>query len=154
MKNPSDVYSHPLSVTQTKLATLFHMQARENPDKPGRSLRVAWDKRVPLVKDFENNYSYIVTFAGKGNVAGNHFHKKKHELFVPIIGDFIVLLEGTVTHEKEELSLSTNDYTIISVKPSTAHSVIAKSDIAVLLVVASSPNVEEDEFPFEFAKPR
>lgn len=76
--DPMDVYSKSPGLTNTKFGQIFKMQVRENPDKPGRSVAVVWDERISLIKDFQNRYSYLVTFSGIGKIAGNHYHKYKH----------------------------------------------------------------------------
>ena len=148
-KDPMDVYSKPIGVTKTKLTKIFKMKAREIPEKPGRSLVITWDKRLPLVEGFENSYSYLVTFAGKGNLAGNHYHKEKTELFTPVIGDFTIILEDIETKEREEITISTKDHPVVYIPKGIAHTVVADSDIAVLLVTASYPGTEGDEFPYK-----
>ena len=148
-KNPIDVYSKPVGVTETKLTRIFQMQAREKPEKPGRSLLVTWDARLPLVKGFNNKYSYLVIFDGKNNLAGNHYHEHKQELFNPVGGDFVVLLEDIETKEREELEISAKDYPVVYIPTRIAHTVVANSNIAVLLVTASYPGIEDDEFPYK-----
>lgn len=146
--DPSDKYSIPTGVIKTKLATIYQMSFREKPEKPGRKLAVVWDSRFPLYKGFENRYSYIVTFASMNNLAGNHYHNKKNELFYPIVGDFKVILEDIQTKEREEIFLESSKNQVVHVKPKTAHVVISQSQTALLLVVASYPNNEEDEFEY------
>mgnify|MGYP001567053970 CR=1 FL=1 len=147
-KDPDDIYSTPIGTRQTNLSKIFLMKPRENPEKPGRKLSVVWDSRVPLVEGFENNYTYTVEFANIESVAGNHYHKKKKELFYPVVGDFDVILEDIETKEKEQLTLSSKDHRVLLVNPPTAHVVIAKTHPAILLVTATYPNNKEDEFKY------
>ena len=143
-----DLYSKPISVKETKLTRIFQMQVRQKPEKPGRSLLVTWDARVPLVEGFENKYSYLVTFESKGNLAGNHYHEHKQELFSPVVGDLVVILEDIKTKERGELEISAKDHSVVYIPTRIAHTVVANSDIAVLLVTASYPGTEGDEFPY------
>lgn len=148
-KDPMDVYSKPIGITETKLSRMFQMQAREKPEKPGRSLSVVWDARIPLIGGFENKYSYLVSFTKKGNLAGNHYHRHKQELFIPVVDDFVIILEDVETKEREELTISTKDHSVIYIPTRIAHTVVADSDTAVLLVIASSPGTEGDEFAYK-----
>jgi len=147
--DPIDQYSKPVGETKTKLARVFTMSVREKPEKPGRSLAINWDQRSPLVEGFKNRYSYTVKLWIKGNLAGNHYHKRKKELFFPVVGDFIILLEDIDTKEDEEIKLCESEHQVIFIPTKVAHTVIAQSDNAVLLVVATYPGTEEDEFPYK-----
>lgn len=147
--DPMDDYSKPVRVEERKLGTLFFMKSRKNPDKPGRELVVTHDDRFPLVEGFRSHYSYFVRFLEAGNTAGNHYHKEKHELFVPIVGEFTVRLEDPESKEQETLTLRTEDYAVFYVRPGISHAVTSKEKGGVLLVIATSPNSEEDEYPYE-----
>ena len=144
-----DVYSKPLKIEHTLLATIFFMKPRNKKEKPGRVLSVSYDKRFPLVKDFKINYIYTVNFLEKENHAGNHYHIKKNELFVPLLGEFSVLLEDPKTKKKETIQIRANEYPIIHVKAGTAHKVVSKSNQAILLVLATSANIDGDEFNYD-----
>lgn len=148
-QDPIDIYSVPTKVEYTKLSRRFTMQLRAKPEKPGRTLGVLWDARRPLIKEFTNNYSYAVTFGKQGDVAGNHYHKEKQELFYPLAGDFTVFLENINTKEREELPLTTESHQVLYIKQGIAHVVCAKTDSAILLVTASSPGTEEDEYSYK-----
>jgi len=147
--DPMDVYSSPVRQIKTKLATIFEIKPRQVPEKPGRSLSVIWDKRVPFVKGFQNNYDYIVSFEKSGEKAGNHYHHSKQELFVPIIGQFKIVLEDINTQVREEIFLSSNDHQIVYVPPQIAHVVVAESEICSLLVIATFPNNLSDEVSYQ-----
>ncbi len=147
--DPIDVYTKPINATETKLSRIFKMQARRTTAKPGRSLLVTWDARLPLIDGFINKYSYLVSFDNRGNVAGNHYHEQKRELFCPVVGDFIVLLEDIKTKKHEEIKLSAKDCSVIFIQTRIAHTVVADSDGAVLLVTANHPGTEADEFPYK-----
>lgn len=51
-------YSIPEGVTETPLAKVFKMGVRSTPERPGRELHVAYDKRQPLIEGFEAEYVY------------------------------------------------------------------------------------------------
>lgn len=147
---PMDRFSTPTAVHETALGGIvFDMPIRANPEKPGRTLEVVWDQRETLVPGFVNNYSYVMRFSEKGNVAGNHFHKKKHEMFRPVIGNFVVFLENPDTQEQEEIPLQEGKHQGLYVPAGIAHTVVSDSDIAALLVLATFPNNAADEFPYK-----
>jgi oxalate decarboxylase/phosphoglucose isomerase-like protein (cupin superfamily) len=150
--DPMDTYSVPIKVEKTKLSKIFHMKPRELPEKPGRSLSVFWDSRASFPNDFENEYSYTVTFTEVGNKAGNHYHHKKQELFSPIIGKVKIILEDPETKRKEEIIISADEHKIVFVPPKIAHVVIAESNPAILLVIATSAGTVEDEYPYLILK--
>lgn len=147
--DPIDKFTVPIDTVKTHLAIIFTMQVRENPQKRGRALAVVWDKRKPLIEEFENQYSYTVTFKEKGNVAGNHFHKKKKEIFFPLLGKFTVVLEDIQTKEREEHQLDSESHQAMYVPFPVAHAVRNDTDFGILFVVASSPNIEGDEYEYK-----
>lgn len=152
MKNatsdPMDHYSKPIKTVQHKLATQFFFEPRLNPQKQGRELVVNFDSRFPLVPGFVLQYSYYVRFFEAGNTAGNHYHKEKKELFIPIVGDFTVTLENIETKERETIELKTSDYSALLINTPIAHAVTASASGAVLLVLASSADVDSDEYDY------
>jgi dTDP-4-dehydrorhamnose 3,5-epimerase-like enzyme len=147
-KDPMDQYSVPLESQETKLGHLFKLQPRQKPEKPGRTLKVLWDERSPLIEGFQNRYSYIVSFDSEGNTAGNHYHEKKQEIFIPLEGVLRVVLENIETKEREEVEISSSEHLAFFVPSRIAHAVTSKSESAILLVTASSAGTEEDEFPY------
>jgi hypothetical protein len=151
-KDPMDTYSSPIEIKKTKLSRIFSMKPREIPEKPGRSLSVAWDSRIPLVPNFKNRYSYIVTFDGIGNIAGNHYHVKKEELFIPIEGRLKIMLEDRRTKEKEQITISAKEHKIIYIPTNIAHVVMADSNPAILLVIATYPDSKEDELKYNVSE--
>lgn len=150
MSDPMDVYSKPVLIEETKLSKIFHLKRREKKEKPGRSLSVVFDKRYPLLEDFDYNYCYFVTFNKVNDSAGNHYHKKKEELFYPIVGEMAVVLEDIQTKERELINLDSGEHKVLYVPKGVAHKVVAKKERSILLVVATYPNSEEDEFPYQF----
>lgn len=147
--DPMDIYNQPISSYKTQLATVFQIKPRQSPDKPGRSLSVVYDQRLPFIEGFKNRYSYIVSFEKSGEKAGNHYHQSKQEIFVPVIGNFKIVLEDINTKVREELSLKSCDHQVMYIKPEIAHAVIADSEICSLLVLASFPNNQSDEFFYQ-----
>lgn len=150
-KDPMDQYSLPLASKTTALGVLFQLNPREKPEKPGRSLVVEHDSRKPLVPEFKLAYAYTVTFSATGNSAGNHFHHQKAEIMRPVAGSVTVKLEDPKSNAREEHLLNATSHQAIYVRPKVAHVVIAQSEPAVLLVLATHPNNEEDEFPYQLS---
>lgn len=150
-QDPMDEYSLPLGSETTGLAILFQLNAREKPEKPGRSLVVEYDARVPQVSNFKTKYAYTVTFSEIGNRAGNHYHHQKAEIMRPVVGSVKVKLEDPATKVQEEHALNAASHQSIYVRPEVAHVVIAQSIPMVLLILATHPNNEEDEFPYQLS---
>lgn len=150
-QDPMDQYSIPLDSETTILAILFQLNPREKPEKPGRSLVVEYDDRVPLVPYFETKYAYTVTFSKPGKQAGNHFHRQKAEIMRPVIGSVTVRLEDQKTKVREEHLLNATNHQAIYIRPEIAHVVISQSEPTVLLVMATHPNNEADEFPYQLS---
>jgi dTDP-4-dehydrorhamnose 3,5-epimerase-like enzyme len=148
MSDPMNRFSFPTRAEDTLLGKKFQFDPRENPEKPGRSLRVIFDMRFPFVEDFSPEYIYSVTFDKSGSQAGNHYHRLKNEIFYPIKGKFEVHLESIEDLGKEVLNLNSENHEALFVKTGIAHKVVAKSSGAILLVVANAPNIESDEFPY------
>jgi dTDP-4-dehydrorhamnose 3,5-epimerase-like enzyme len=148
--DPTDYLSKPINTRKTKLSRIFEIPVRKNTEKSGRKLTVVWDERNPLTKGFKNRYCYLVSFDKKNNIAGNHYHKYKTELFTPTIGSVTVLLEDTKTKIQESIILKINQ--ILYIPPKIAHTVISNSTKTVLLITANYPNNKEDEFPYKILK--
>lgn len=146
--DPMDKYSQPIGEKETNLARIFYLDPRENPEKPGRSLRVFFDDRFPLVEGFKPSYLYTVTFEKEGSQAGNHYHQVKSELFYPVAGKFEVYLENPENKESEMIPLNTENHTVLYIKAGVAHKVVSKSEKSVLMVAATAPNIDGDEFPY------
>lgn len=132
---------------KTKLGTKYLIPARDDPKKPGRKLTVVWDEKFPLRPRFKNRYSYQVEFKTRGSQAGNHVHKKKAEIFIPIKGSFKVILCDPISQVNETLTLKIGEALYIPAR--VAHVVIAKSARSILLVIANHPNNHADEFKYE-----
>jgi len=145
-QDPMDEYSVPVSKKSTKLSTIYKLKLRDRKDKPGRLLEVIWDARKPVYEGFGNRYSYVVFFKKQGSIAGNHYHKAKHELFFPLAGKFSIFLEDIKTKGKEEILMEASSREVIYIRPTVVHAVRAQTKDAVLLVMATSPGVEADEF--------
>lgn len=129
------------------LGELYELKARQNPNKPGRELFVLYDKKSPIIDGFEINYEYYVEFHNKGSKAGDHYHKLKKEIFIPINGDFIVSLIDPKTKENETINLNEKDHLVLYIPSMIAHTVTSKNENSKLLILATSSN-DNDEFSY------
>src|SRR3989344_5145051 len=141
MPDPMEQYSKPVTIQKTKLAILYQLQPRTT--KPGRALLVAYDKRFPLADYFKTDYIYAVKFQDKGVTAGNHYHVKKHEIFIALSGAFEVTLADHNTKETEKIILKENF--ALDIRPGIAHAVTSTAPNTILLVTATYPDEKEDE---------
>lgn len=141
-----DEYSKPLKKDETNLRTRFDLNPRRAVGKSGRELLVAYDERFPMIEGFENKYSYYVRFLEANNTAGNHYHEIKQEIMIPIVGKFDFRLEDIQNGDSESFTIDAKDNKAIYVKPRVSHSVKSLEKDGVLLVVASSPNSDGDEY--------
>ena len=146
--DPMDQYSIPAHIEKHKLSRRFKMKPRRDPKKSGRELVVTFDDRELPNDKFKLRYSYYVRFFKKRNGAGNHYHKLKQEILIPITGRFEVVLQDIETDEREKFILSASDHDSVYIKPFIAHKVVALKEDTVLLVMASSQNSDGDEFPY------
>lgn len=147
-----DRYSMPLErfKTASGLGELIRMPVRDAPEKPGRKLQVLFDDRNPIIDGFTYRYGYQVTFTGAGNLAGNHFHLQKNELFRPAVGAVRVILQSRDEPVvREEIEMHHSDNSWLHVPAGIIHTVVAATDNAVLLVMADHPGLKSDEYPFE-----
>jgi len=175
--DPNDRYSLFTSMEDlrthsgTTIGKTLGRERRANSKKPGRTLEVAWDKRVPVdPRDpdaFILEYEYFMRFDSEPDQpilpAGDHLHRVKKELFTAVSGIFDVGLEDPATGEQVWVELNSNkrkpdgipantsDY--IYVPSYIAHVVIPRSDHSVLAVLATSPNSDGDEFPYPVIPP-
>ncbi len=142
-----DIYSKPLKIKKYKLGILYYMRPRTK--KPGRELLVPYDDRYPFVKGFKTHYSYFVRFLKRGNCAGNHYHKKKHELLIPLVGEFEVKLEDIRTKKQERLIIRSKNYVAFYIHPRISHAITSKTKNGIFLVMATSPALETDDCRYE-----
>lgn len=110
---------------------------------------VAFDERFPVVDGFDLKYLYVVNFFQANNWAGNHYHKKKEEIFLPLRGDFLIKLKSVESGICEEVKISASEHHALYIDTKVAHKVMSLGDNGCLLVAATSPNSDGDEFQFE-----
>lgn len=106
-----------------------------------------YDERFPYV--FKAKYIYVSKFLEKDNASGNHYHKVKEEVLVPLEGRYEFWLEDINTKEKEKISLEDSDLKAIYIKTGISHKVVSKGASGVLLVLASSASSLDDEIEYE-----
>lgn len=149
--NDVDALSLPVSKQETDLAILFEIPERKSSEKPGRILQMIWDKRFPLVKGMAGAYVYTVTITSGGARPGNHYHKKRKEIYFVLSGIVEVFLENIATRKQQRCSLGDKPQALY-IKPGVAHVVVPHTEHSILLVVADSPNSDGDEFGYEISK--
>lgn len=100
---------------------------------------------------------YFVTFAKRGVIRGNHYHKKKNEYFGIAYGKVKLVIKDIKTGEKKTFILSDNNHEFVRIKiaPKIAHTVQSLSDQAVLIDYFSQPYDPEspDDYRFMLIKP-
>ena len=158
--DPMDRFSSPISSSATPLGlgNVYVFPVRALKEKPGRAVMVLSDDREPFIHDFKNAYSYINTFWKNGNSAGNHYHKRKNEIFTVIHGEVNVYLQSVEDSTQIEgiylCAAKENEKTVkrLYIPAGVAHLVFALSSPAILHVVATSPGTKDDEFEFVVSK--
>lgn len=144
MDNSLDQFSKPLKVEKTELATIFSLNYRDS--KKGRLFMPIYDARFPYV--FESSYVYISKFLERDNASGNHYHRVKQEILIPLSGNFEFYLEDISTHKKETFKISDTENKAIYIKTLVSHKIKSLNDTGVLLVLASTPSSMDDEIEY------
>ncbi len=141
-RNEYNILSIPTKEKVTKLSKIFYFKPRKKPGKLGRELVVAYDERFPFVRNFKNRYTYYVKFNKKNDFAGNHYHLEKEEIYIPIRGDFFVILK--MGNTQETIQLSSKKYMALKISVGVSHKVTSKGKGNILLVLANNHDSEED----------
>lgn len=95
---------------------------------------------------------YVLSFAGKNVVRGNHYHKNSSETFSVVYGEVKIFLKDVETGESFSKIFNATDKTLfrISIGPGIAHSIKSISDFA--LVVSHSSKIydplDEDKYAY------
>lgn len=78
---------------------------------------------------------YFVTFAQKGTVRGNHYHKTKKEWFVAVKGTLKVVLEDVITKERTEFILKGDNkkYQKVFIGSKIAHTFVSLTKVAEMI---------------------
>ena len=139
-----DQYSKPLKAEKTRLATIYSMNSRDS--KKGRLFMPLFDERFPLA--FQVKYTYLSKFLEKDNASGNHYHRIKEEILIPLQGTFEIYLEDTESREREMISLSGDDNKGVYIKTGVSHKVVSREETGILLVLASNHSTLEDEIEY------
>lgn len=94
---------------------------------------------------------YFVTFNKKGQVRGNHYHKKWHEWFGIVEGKVEVILENVKTKSRKIFILTSNrdKYVRLETGPFVAHAIKSLSNSASLLSYADSEWNSKDTFQYK-----
>lgn len=148
-EDPMDEYSNVNCINIGNLHTLYTLRPRRDPIKPGRELIVGYDERFAWQNincNFKLKYLYYVNFFQKNDQAGNHYHTKKQEIFLPVYGRFLVRLSNLDNTKIEEVIITASEYEAVYINTKIAHQITSLEDKGILLVLATHPNSQEDEF--------
>jgi len=146
-----DQFSQPSDVKDLGIIKVFTMTPRQDPKKPGRSLSVLFDARANLVPGFGGgiSYAYDNQIHEPSNPAGNHYHKVKNEFMIVMAGSFEIKAEDIHTKEKQTVVVTGQvPRQVVYVKAEVAHSVRALEKNSDILVLATAPNNDGDEYPY------
>ena len=94
---------------------------------------------------------YFVTFSKRGQVRGNHYHKKWHEWFGIVEGKVEVVLENVKTKTRKKIILSSDrdKYVRLETGPFVAHAIKSLSNSASLLSYADSEWNSKDTIKYK-----
>jgi len=144
MKNSLDQYSKPTKQENTKLSTIYWLNPRDS--KKGRLFIPLYDKRFPL--KFKVEYEYISKFLEKNNASGNHYHRVKEEILIPLDGEFEIYLEDVKTKEREMIPMNSVDNKAIYIRTGISHRIVSRGNTGLILVLASNHSTLEDEIEY------
>ncbi len=142
--NSLDQYSKPLKQESSGLATVFWLNARGS--KKGRLFIPVYDERSPL--EFPVRYAYLSSFLEEGNISGNHYHRIKQEILIPLQGEFDIDLEDIEAKTRETISVNGGENKAVYLRTGIAHRVVSKGKTGIVLVLASHHSTAEDEIEY------
>lgn len=93
---------------------------------------------------------FFVSFSGKKNIRGNHYHKKKHEYYMVISGTVVVILVDIKTLEKRKIILSAelDKLQRLRIGPNVAHACYGSP--RARMVVYFSDLFKKDKDTYEY----
>lgn len=138
-------FSKPIKTEKTKLGTKIYLNTQKLNSK--RDWTVLFDERHTS-ENFKVKYVYYARFKENNSVAGNHYHKIKKELFIPLEGEFEIYLEEISTKQKETITLNSKKNVAFIIGTKIAHKIISKNSKGILLVLANNPSKEKDEIHY------
>jgi dTDP-4-dehydrorhamnose 3,5-epimerase len=114
-----------------------------------------WLVKILMRQHLESNTDFgeiYITTATPGNVKGNHYHRETTEWFCVLAGTARLVTQDTNTGETDELIMSADEPSVVTVPPVIAHAFENIGDDNMMLLAyadvpydASSP----DEVKFE-----
>lgn len=108
-----------------------------------------YDNRFPPIPELQNlPFVYVSQFLEKDNASGNHYHKKKREVLIPLHGEFEFHFEHTETKEKEIFRIKATENKAVIVPLLVSHKIISLLDTGSLLVLASTHSSLDDEVEY------
>jgi hypothetical protein len=117
-------YSQPLERDENNLRTIITLNPRDS--KKGRLFMPVYDSRYPAIPEFENlPFVYVSQFLEKNNASGNHFHREKREILIPLHGKFEFHFEHTETKEKDVFVIDSTESKAVIVPLLVSHRIIS-----------------------------
>ncbi len=94
---------------------------------------------------------YFVTFAKKGAVRGNHYHKRWYEWFGIVEGRVKVVVEDIRTKKRESVILDAkkDKYVRLSTGPYVAHAIQSLTNYASLVSYADAEWSQNDTYDYK-----
>lgn len=121
-------YSHPLKRDESALRKILTLNPRDS--KKGRLFMPVFDNRFPSIPEFENlPFVYVSQFLEKNNASGNHYHKRKREILIPLHGKFEFHFENIETKEREVFIIDANvEHKAVIVPLLVSHRIVSLLD--------------------------
>tara|TARA_Y100000591_G_C21756875_1_gene657861 strand:+ start:227 stop:646 length:420 start_codon:yes stop_codon:yes gene_type:complete len=126
-------------------------------------LKKVKDKRGILTKIFTKSFinrnnikeieeSYVISFAKKGTIRGEHFHKNTIEIFHVLQGE--CLFELVYEDEIKFLTLNSSSDQALMILPNIPHRIISKVDNSIVIAISSKEynELSNDTFKYNFSK--
>ena len=124
-----------------------------------KKLIISKDERVWLCEivrpeDVENSQfgQILVTTAGKGQIKGKHYHKRKTEWYCIIQGKAILTITNNKTKESREIPMGEDNMVLVKIPPFNFHEIknVGETEMLLLVYVSeafnpSNPDTYYDE---------
>ena len=102
------------------------------------------------IKEIEE--SYVISFAKKETIRGEHFHKNTIEIFHVLQGE--CLFELVYEDEIKFLTLNSSSDQALMILPNIPHRIISKVDNSIVIAISSKEynELSNDTFKYNFSK--
>ena len=128
----------------------FKIEKVERHDDSRGELIILLQKKDLPKKNQTFGEIFYITFAKKGTVRANHYHKNWREWFVVVSGRIKVELEDIKTKKRLTKIIDTNSNLIerLEIGPNVAHAFKAETSNACLLNYSNLPWKKKDVIPY------